>query len=58
MDQLDDELGHVIAGRGFAAEDEIAGNHLRVRVALDALEEGEDVQDLQVLALVLMQPLH
>jgi hypothetical protein len=57
VNELDDELGHAIAGRGFAAEDEGSGHHLRVGVALDALEQGEDVQELQVLALVLVQAL-
>ena len=57
VDELDDELGHAIAGRGLAAKDEGARHHLRVRVVLDALVEREDVQHLQVLALVLMQAL-
>jgi hypothetical protein len=57
VNQLDDQLGHAIAGRGLAAEEEGARHDLRLRVALDALVEGEDVQHLQVLALVLVQPL-
>jgi hypothetical protein len=31
---------------------------IRIRIALDALVQRENVQHLQVLALVLMQPLH
>ena len=46
VDELDDQLGHAIAGRGLAAEDEGARRDLGVRVALDALVEREDVQDL------------
>src|ERR1019366_2580232 len=57
MNQLDDQLGHAIAGRGLAAEEEGPGRDLRLRVVLNALQQRENVQHLQVLALVLVQPL-
>ena len=58
VDELDDQLRHAIAGRSFAAEQEGARHHLLIRVALDALIQREDVQNLQVLALVFVQALH
>ena len=57
VDELDDELGHVIAGRGFAAEDERARLHGDIGIVLDALVEGEDVQHFEVLALVFVEAL-
>ena len=46
VDELDDELGHVVAGRRLAAENEGARLNLRVRVRLDAVIERDDVQDV------------
>ena len=57
VDELDDELGHAVAGRGLAAEDEGARRHVGLRVALEALVEREDVQHVQVLALVFVEAL-
>ena len=57
MDELDDELGHVIAGSGLAAEDEGARLHGDIGIELEALVEREDVKHLEVLALVLVDAL-
>ena len=57
VDQLDHELGHVIAGRRLAAEDEGARDDGVVGVLLDALVEADDVQQVQMLALVLVHAL-
>ena len=57
MNQLDDQLGHTITGRSLATEQEGARHNLDVGIGLDALVKRDDVEHLQVLALVLMQPL-
>ena len=47
VDELDDQLGHAIAGRGFAAEEEGARADKAISgFVLDALVEGQDVQHL------------
>src|SRR5262249_35770995 len=57
VDELDDELGHEIAGGGLAAEDEGARGNECFRVALETQVEGEDVQGVEVLALVFVDAL-
>ena len=57
VNELDDELGHAVAGGGFSAKDKGARHNLGRRIAVDALEQGNDMQDLQMLALVLVQSL-
>ena len=57
MDELDDELGHDITRRGLGREDERAGGQIGLRVAFEAQIEREDVQDVEVLALVFVQAL-
>ena len=57
VDRPDDVLRHVVARRGLGREDEDAGLHVERRVLQDAAVKGEDVQQIQVLALVLVQAL-
>ena len=57
VDQLDDALGLLIARRGLRAEDDRAGRHGDGRVRLDPVVHGDDVEQLEQLALVLVQPL-
>ena len=58
VDELDDELGHVIAGGGFRAEDDGARDEVHVRVVLQLQVERDGVEDVQELALVLVEALH
>ena len=58
VDQLDDELGDVIPGRRLAAEDECSWGDLQTRVLLEPVIEGDDVQGVEVLALVLVNALN
>ena len=57
VDQLDDALGLLVARRGLGAEDDRAGRHGGGRVCLDPVVHGHDVEQLEDLALVLVQPL-
>ena len=57
VDQLDDQLGHEVAGRGLGAEDERARRHVGLRIALEPQVQREDVQHIQVLPLVFVQAL-
>jgi pimeloyl-ACP methyl ester carboxylesterase len=57
INQLDDELGHDIAWRRLAAEDEGARRHVEIRVLLEPPIEVHDVQHIKVLPLVLVYPL-
>ena len=59
VDQVDRLLGHPVAGGRLGAEDDRArGNRCRVEAAADdAVVERDDVQQLQRLALVLVQAL-
>ena len=57
MNQLDDQLGHAVSWRRFAAEDESSRCQFEVRFALNSLQQGQNMQHQQVLALILMQPL-
>ena len=57
VDGADDVLGHVVAGRGLGGEDEDARHDVDAGILQDAPVEREDVQQVQVLALVLVQPL-
>ena len=59
VDQLDDQLGHAIAGRRLAAEDHRARRASRgAGATLEPVVERDQVQHVQVLALVFVQPLH
>jgi hypothetical protein len=57
IDQLDDQFRHKIPGRGLAAEDERARGEISVRIAFEAQIECEDVQDIQVLSFLFVNPL-
>ena len=57
VDQLDDPLGHEVAGCRLAAEDERARRDLQARVLLQPVVQRDDVQHVEVLALVLVDPL-
>ena len=57
VDELDDELGGVVAGRGLAAEDDGARGLLALGIELEPAVEGDGVQHVQVLALVLVDAL-
>ena len=57
VDQLDDPLGLVVARRGLGTEDDRAGRHGGGRVRLDPVVQRDDVEQLEELALVLVQPL-
>jgi hypothetical protein len=57
IDQLDDALGHEVAGRGLAAEDEGAGRDVEPRVFLEPAIQRHDVQQIEMLALVLVDAL-
>ena len=57
-DQADDELGQVIAGRGLAAENEHPRLHRELRIGLQPVIQPDDMQDVQVLALVFVDALH
>ena len=56
-DQPDDQLGHPVAGRGLAAEDHRARHRRRGRAALQPVVERDQVEHVEVLALVLVEPL-
>ncbi len=57
VDQLDLQLGRGVARRRLAGEDEGARHHLRGGVVLDPPVEADDVQAVEQLALVLVDPL-
>ena len=57
VDRLDDGLGEVIARGGLGGEDEDTRDDVEVRVLDQAAVEGEDMQQVEVLALVLVQAL-
>ena len=56
-DEPDDPLGHEVAGRGLAAEDERARRDCVSGVLLEPVVQSDDVQSVEVLALVLVDPL-
>ncbi len=58
VDELDDELGEIVARCRLAREDDRAGRAGRVRVGLDAVVEGDDVEHVEELALVFVDALH
>ena len=56
-DQLDDPLGHEVTRRRLAAEDEGARRDAQRRVLLEPVVQRDDVQHVEVLALVLVDAL-
>ena len=57
VDELDDELGEVVGGRGLAGEEERARRHVELRVLPQAIVEHDDVQRVQQLPLVFVDAL-
>ena len=57
VDELDDELRHPVARRGLGPEDDGPRDDAGRRIGLDSVVERDDVQQLQMLALVLVQAL-
>src|SRR6267142_7121564 len=57
VDQLDDEFGQVVCWRRFAGEEKGARWYLQMRVIAQLVVEYDDVQDVQELALVLVDAL-
>ena len=57
VDEADDELGDPVSGGGFGAEDEDAGVDVEVGLFNQAIEEDDDVEDEEELALVLVEAL-
>ncbi len=55
--QLDDQLGLAVARRRLAAEDLDAGRPVLVRLGLDRLVQGDRLDDVEQLALVLVDAL-
>jgi hypothetical protein len=55
-DQLDDQLGHAVSRRRLAAEDEGPRGDGDPGIALDPVIDGDDVQHLEMLPFVLMNP--
>src|SRR4029077_18934077 len=58
VDQLDDQFGHAVSGSGLAAEDDRSGRARSAGVTPEPVVKSDQVYEVQVLALVLVQPLH
>ena len=58
INQLDDQLGHRVTGRRLAAKEEGTRRHLQMRVSLQALVKGDDLEHVQMLPLVFVYPLY
>ena len=54
---MDDVLGHGIAGGGLGAEEVGPGGHVKVGVLMEPLPQVDDVQHIEQLPLILMEPL-
>ena len=57
VNQPDDALGHGVARGGLCPEQEGLGPEVHVGIVLELLIQADDVQHVQQLALVLMEPL-
>ena len=57
VDQLDDPLGHEVAGSGLTAEDEGALRNRQPGILLEPVVQRDDVQHVEMLALVLVDAL-
>ncbi len=58
VDETDDALGYGIAGSGLGAKEEGLWWEVHVRVVLQLLVQGNDVQYVQQLPFILVKPLH
>ena len=50
--QFDNQLGHKISRRCFAAKHKSAVNHINIRILFDAVIQSDDMQDIQILTFV------
>ena len=57
IDELDDQLGEMIGGRGLAGEEERPRRHLQVRVLPQPVVEHHDAQGVEKLPFVFMDAL-
>ena len=57
VDELDDKLGHVVAGRRLAREDLDARHEIARGVGADLVVERDGLQDVEELALILVDAL-
>ena len=57
VDELDDELGEVVGGRGLAGEEERARRNVELRILAQAIVEHDDVQRVQELPFVFVDAL-
>ena len=57
VDELDDELGEVVGGRGLAGEEERARRHVEFGILAQPVVEHDDVQRVQELPLVFVDAL-
>ena len=58
VEEADDQLGHVVAGRRLAAEYHRARRQMLAGAVLDAQVAGDHPEGVEVLALVFVDPLH
>ena len=58
VDEFDDALRQEVAGRSFAAEDEAARGHIRLRIASQSQIECENVEHSEMLPLVFVDALY
>ena len=59
VDKLDDQLGHMIPGRGLAAKNDRTGCFVSVpRAAPERVIQRDEIQHVQMLAFVLVQSLY
>src|SRR5271166_3660848 len=57
MNELDDQLGHCVAGSCLAADDEGSRNHVQGRVDLKPVVKDNDEKHEQQLPLIFVHPL-
>ena len=55
VDQLDDQLGREVTGCRLATEDKGARHYVAIRILFNAVVQGDDMQNHQVLPFVLVQ---
>ena len=56
--QFNDEFCHEVTWRRLSAENHSAGNHLNAGIRFNAVIEGDDIENIQQLTFVLVNPLH
>ena len=58
IDELDDQLGHEIAGRRLTPEDKGAGSEILLWVTFQAINQSDEVQPVQMLPFVFVNALY